>query len=132
MSEEVAALEKALGERSFPDFEQAPKGQIDIHAGSFKRTKFKMRIGLHLQRPTQAIIADGHFVRMRAAPEYVDYELKVLDANNPDNCPYEQLVAEVGSFTGKRWRPVLALKAFSSAFAENIRAHYARIRGIKT
>jgi hypothetical protein len=101
-------LQKALGETTFSKFEENPKGELKIHTGlNFRATKFKMRVGLHLGRPTQAIIAEGQFVKMRAAPEYADYELRVLDANNPDACLYEQLIAEVGPT--KRWNPIRSL-----------------------
>jgi hypothetical protein len=103
----IPILEKGLGERTFADFEKATKGEMDLHTGlTFRRTRFKMRVGLHLNRPTQAIIAEGQFVRMRAAPEYADYELRVLDAQKPDSCLYEQLVAVVGKHTDRRWRPI--------------------------
>ncbi|RPI87191.1 MAG: hypothetical protein EHM40_23140 [Chloroflexi bacterium] len=104
----IPVLEKGLGERTFADFEQASRGEIDLHTGlTFRRTKFKMRVGIHLGRPTQAILAEGQFVRMRSAPEYADYELKVLDAKNPDSCLYEQLVAEVGKpgLIRSSWKP---------------------------
>ena len=110
----IPALEQALGERAFANFEETTKGEILLNTGlTFRRTKFKMRIGLHLNRPTQAIIAEGHFVRMRAAPEYADYELKVLDANNPDNCLYEQLIAEVAGKSGGGWLPRIRKKFWS-------------------
>lgn len=111
----IPTLEKALGERTFIDFEQITKGEMQLHAGGFGRTTFKMRVGLHLGRPTQAIIAQGCFVRMRAATEYADYELKVLDANNPDVCLYEQLVAEVGQpGLAERWRPTNIYRWFKT------------------
>ena len=110
----IPALERALGERSFANFESDAKGELLLNTGlTFKRTKFKMRIGLHLNRPTQAIIAEGHFIRMRAAPEYADYELKVLDANHPDNCLYEQLIAEVANRSGGGWLPRVRKKFWS-------------------
>lgn len=110
----LPVLEKALGDIPFSKFEEETRGELRLRTGlGLRHTKFRMRVGLHLGRPTQAIIAEGVFVRMRAAPEYADFELKVLDANNPDVCLYEQLVAEVGKpGLTKAWRPTDIYRRF--------------------
>ena len=49
---------------------------------------FSMRVGLHLKRPTQAIMGAGQFIKMRSAGNATGRTLKVLDPTMPDRCIY--------------------------------------------
>jgi hypothetical protein len=51
---------------------------------------FEMRVGLHLDRPTQAIMSCGHFVRIRRDERWGPYHtyLQVLDPAFPNRCLY--------------------------------------------
>ncbi len=64
-------------------FEAKQRGELVI--GGYT---FAMRVGLHLKRPTQAIMAAGQFVRMRSAGNATGRDLKVLDPAMPGNCLY--------------------------------------------
>lgn len=51
-----------------------------------------MRVGLHLNRPMQAIMTMGKFLKMKPASKWENgsWRLKVLDPKRgPDNCMYE-------------------------------------------
>lgn len=50
---------------------------------------FSMRVGLHLQRPTQAVMAAGQFIKMRSAGNATGRKLKVLDPNMPNRALYK-------------------------------------------
>jgi hypothetical protein len=62
---------------------------------------FEMRVGLHFERPVQAIMSCGHFIRMRSADNWTGYSLKKLVPEQPDICLYRttQLTTQRG------WRP---------------------------
>jgi len=98
-------LRELIAHIHWDEFSKLNNGTIELQG-----IQFKLRVGLHLGRPTQVIIAEGQFIRMRAAPEYADHELKVLDAKNPDNCLYEQLTAEIAEvdkpwLVRSEWKP---------------------------
>lgn len=72
----------------------------------------RMRVGLHMGRPTQAIMAEGHFLRIRAArPEFAVAYLKKLDPQYPDTCLY------LGGLTGQQpmWMPSPPAPVFSQS-----------------
>lgn len=51
---------------------------------------FEMRVGLHLDRPTQAIMSCGHFIKLRRDNRWEQYRsfLGVLDPEHPNHCLY--------------------------------------------
>ena len=78
-------LTDLLGTLSFPSFEAADNGEITLLG-----TKFYMRIGKFLGQPTQAIIAEGQFVKMQHTTVHYDKnDLKVIDPKDPDSSLYE-------------------------------------------
>lgn len=65
-------------------FESKDDGEIEIDD-----QLYWMRVGLHFQRPMQAIMTWGKFVKMRAAPVWDGWPLLILNPNRgPDNCFY--------------------------------------------
>jgi hypothetical protein len=65
---------------------------------------FKLRVGLHMKRPMRAIIAVNQFIRVKAAPEFKDYQLKKLTPEAPDTCMYTDLsTSRIGVFAC--WSP---------------------------
>lgn len=61
-----------------------------------KGPRFCLRVGLHLGKPTQAIMCEGQFVRIRRYDHTCDLEaLKVLDPTDPDKALYHR----------KGWKP---------------------------
>jgi len=77
-------LTDLLGTLSFPSFEAAEAGEITLLG-----TRFYMRIGKFLGQPSQAIIAEKQFVKMRHVTEYDKNDLKVLEVSDPDCCLYD-------------------------------------------
>ncbi len=69
----------------FERFEETFSGDIGIGD-----TIFKMRIGLHMQRPMQAIIAHRQFIKMRPETRFNERRLLTLDALSPDTCLYNK------------------------------------------
>lgn len=80
---DAAILKLECRKLTWEAFEAKPNGELKGPGG---KTIFKMRVGLILGRPMQVIIADGQYVRMRAAPRWDPelWELSVLDPANPD------------------------------------------------
>ena len=79
-------LERLLGTLSYPQFETVKDGNITI-----MQTKFSMRVGKWLGRPTQAIMAHGQFVKLHT---FIDVKhnkenLKLLNPDRPDDCLYD-------------------------------------------
>jgi hypothetical protein len=92
-SDEVitAWLNELLGSVSWQQFEATEDGNLTI-----LNTKFSMRIGIFMTVPTQAIFAQGVFLRMRHRKEFDVKDLYTLIADNIDGCLYK------GS---PRWKP---------------------------
>jgi len=59
---------------------------------------FEMRVGLHFERPMQAIMSCGHFIRMRSTVQWMGCLLAKLDPENPSGCLYV-------TGTGYSWLP---------------------------
>jgi len=76
-------LSEVLGDAPWTHFEQ-----FIIGIAVFGGIEFKMRIGLHMKRPTQAVMALGQFVKLRRANEYGRFKLKNLTPEAPDTCVY--------------------------------------------
>ena len=82
---------------SWEAFEDTDDGNIEI---------FSMRVGTHLGRPTQAVMAEGHFLKIRARPDFAGYQLKRLDPSNPDECLYPPRANKMYiPSQAKLWRP---------------------------
>jgi hypothetical protein len=65
---------------------------------------FEMRVGLHFERPVQAIMSCGHFIRMRSADVWAGWPLKKLDPEQPDSCLYP--TTSTTQFSAQRgWQP---------------------------
>ncbi len=70
-------------------FEETFFGNRLLLVSPFRLCRFSMRVGLHLRRPTQVIITQGTFIKMRPAKRFENLPLKTIDVNNPDGCLYE-------------------------------------------
>jgi len=97
----VEELEEMINDLRWEHFESEMWGQIQI-----SKIIFAMRVGLHMDRPTQAVMAEGQFVRMRSADYWKDFMLTKLD---PDRL-YESLYflrggQSVNSAMDTLWRP---------------------------
>lgn len=108
----VEELDALLGDYTWEDFEGLDMGEIRVTSRKLlmlrgRGTLFKMRVGLYMGRPMQAIIAEGQFVRMRPATQYEGFELKRLDCTEPDECVYEGLIQDPADSPRKtiKWWP---------------------------
>lgn len=92
-SQMVSYYEELLEGREFAFFEELHNGDWWI-----KSVKFQMRVGLHMGHPTQVIIANGQFIKVRPWGYDDDYyfarPLHKIDASDPDECLY-----------GSSWHP---------------------------
>ena len=92
-------LTDLLGDLPFEAFEMNPTGNIILLG-----TKFSMRIGVFLGMPSQAIMAQQQFVKMRHVQKFDKRALKVLDPKEPDSCLYQ--CGGVGQYgAGPTWQP---------------------------
>jgi hypothetical protein len=92
-------LTDLLGDLPFEAFEMNPTGNIILLG-----TKFSMRIGVFLGMPSQAIMAQQQFVKMRHVQKFDKRALKVLDPKEPDRCLYK--LGGVGQYgVGSTWQP---------------------------
>lgn len=90
-------------------FESNNRGEIPLRLKGFRETiLIRMRVGLHMGKPMQALIADDQFIRMRSVPEYESYSLNKLEPEWPDKCLYKP--SGLGYLTSgknlKIWKPV--------------------------
>ena len=76
-------LREISGHVHWDEFSKVNNGTIELEG-----IPFKLRVGLHLKRPMRAIIAMGQFVRVKAASEFIGYQLKKLTPEAPDTCMY--------------------------------------------
>jgi hypothetical protein len=76
-------LTDLLGDLPFEAFQTTTTGNLTLLG-----TKFYMRIGKFLGQPSQAIIAQQQFVKMRHVDKYDKRSLKVIDPKEPDACLY--------------------------------------------
>jgi hypothetical protein len=67
---------------------------------------FEMRVGKHFERPMQAIMSCGHFIRMRSADSWGVAQLGKLDPAHPDNCLYAKSTP-----LSWGWRPYIQTQA---------------------
>lgn len=92
-------LTDLLGDLPFEAFQTVPTGNITLLG-----TQFHMRIGKFLGQPSQAIIAQQQFVKMRHVDKYDKRSLKVIDPKEPDSCLYQSGgVGQAGA--GPTWCP---------------------------
>jgi len=70
---------------------------------------FEMRVGTHFERPMQAIMSCGHFIRMRSAEIWGSALLGKLDPARPDNCLYAHAPALV-----QVWRPYIPVPQYGT------------------
>jgi len=106
----IEEIERAMHHQkdmTWAHFESTARGEIPLHFKGFReRILIRMRVGLHMGKPMQALIADDKFIRMRAAPEYENYKLLKLDPLFPDKCLYSDNRVWV-SKGHKFWKPYL-------------------------
>ena len=69
-------------------FREPNDGNLHVWDGQ-QLIRFAYRIGLHLKRPMQAVMAKGHFIKMVAVPEFEPYYLARLDPENVDATLYK-------------------------------------------
>lgn len=97
----VEELEALIKDYRWEHFEADPLGQIQVG-----NKLFCMRVGIHMDRPVQAIIADGQFVRMRSADFYKDKQLQKIDPERLAECLYvEGPASNIPMWP--RWRPFI-------------------------
>src|SRR5271170_6264375 len=86
------------------DFEKSSTGDVFVRKMPTKdMVRFSLRVGLHMGRPSKAILAMQQFVRITVAQEYEPYKqwLHKLDPNYQDGCTYtEQGVTDPGHSHG--------------------------------
>lgn len=87
----VESVARYAMDHTFKIFEASPRGEIEFPGNG----KFFMRVGLHMNRATQAVMGAGKFIKMRDAAEWKDWDLHTLNPQNPESCIYSN-----GS-----WRP---------------------------
>ena len=101
-------LEQMIADIEWEQFQEPTDGNIYFwHLG---KIKFCYRIGAHFKRPMEAIMAQGQFIRMRAAPHYEHFELKRLDPDNVDKCLYFRTnipLSYTPVYADKDWSPKL-------------------------
>ncbi len=114
----VNQLIRIAEEKTWEDFEAMPDGRLVLqdHAQTLLRGEepispllwvFEMRVGLHFERPMQAIMSCGHFIRMRSTNEnWKSYPLKKLDPARPVDCLYHNSHPFMQDFQ-VTWRPAL-------------------------
>jgi hypothetical protein len=88
-------LLKALGDTPWGAFESTDSGNLNIGG-----IEFFMRVGLLFEKPMQAIMAMGMFVKMRNIDGYDPRELRALDPKNPLTNVYQY-----GQELPKQWKP---------------------------
>jgi hypothetical protein len=116
----INQLIRIAEERTWEDFEAMPDGRLILqdHAQTLLQSEepvspllwiFEMRIGLHFERPMQAIMSCGHFIRMRSADISWGVEsLRKLDPARPNDCLYTQMgPLNVGPLNWG-WRPYMS------------------------
>lgn len=105
----VEELERLISSITWDDFEKTDLGEFTVGyvpPGEQEPLfiKFSMRVGLHMNRPFQVVIADKQFVRLRAAPAYTGHVLKRLFAADPNYCLYTPRV-RTGFNSRPLWQP---------------------------
>lgn len=87
----IEALEKMIELYTWEDFEATEQGRILVVNRQWGSIPYFMRVGLHLNRATQAIMACGQFLRMRPVTEGDGWrKLKKLYPSNPNACLYRK------------------------------------------
>jgi hypothetical protein len=117
MSKDKISLDQLIRiseDKTWEDFEAMPDGRLLLHdhAQTILHEEeevspllwvFEMRIGQHFERPMQAIMSCGHFIRMRSADiPWGAAQLGKLDPAQPGNCLYAQLTP-----LSWGWRPYI-------------------------
>lgn len=129
-------LADLINDISWDEFRQTDEGNIWVHAPTlFDETlvKFSYRVGLHLKRPMEAIMAQGLFIRMRGTKDYDAFELSRLDPENPDTCYYSNQPyynPNTDSLTKvmyKRWQPRMP-KGYTAAQQHMLAAQQAALQ----
>ncbi|RPI87193.1 MAG: hypothetical protein EHM40_23150 [Chloroflexi bacterium] len=116
----IDELERLISHVTWDDFERTDLGEFTVGYVPPREMepvfiKFCMRVGLHMNRPFQAVIADNQFVRLRAAPEYNNHNLKRLVAAHPAACLYTPRVR-----TGVQralWNPEPVVESFTTSYS---------------
>lgn len=100
MKTSVEDLIKQLGDLVWEDFEKTQHGELTIDG-----TLFRMRVGLHFDKPMQAIMAEDKFLRLRPAHAWESWLLMPLAPDRgADNCLYPH---KSGDSISVAWRPTM-------------------------
>ena len=90
-------LHSLLKPYNWDDFEATQDGYLPIaqQPADPEGISFYMRVGLHMKRPMQVIIAEGNFVRMRVEKRWLEWQpqFKTIDPKNPKESLYEKISA---------------------------------------
>jgi len=88
-------LHSLLKPYNWDDFEATQDGYLPIaqQPADPEGISFYMRVGLHMKRPMQVIIAEGNFVRMRAEKRWPEWQpqFKTIDPKNPKESLYKKI-----------------------------------------
>ena len=106
----IDELERLISNLTWEDFEKTDRGEFTVGYVPPNQSepifiKFYMRIGLHMNRPFQAVLADNQYVRLRAVPEYANHKLERLDAARPTTCLYSPRTIYPGNEGRPFWKP---------------------------
>lgn len=93
---EVALQFFEMANPTWEQFEANKLGELVVAGYTFR-----MRVGLHLQRPVQAIIGASQFIKIRSAGNCEGMRLKVLDPDDPSVCLYSGYWHPYGSLPQK-------------------------------
>jgi hypothetical protein len=99
----IEELEVLIADVEWERFQEPNDGNFHVWLKP-NLIKFSYRVGLHFKRPMEAIMAKGEFVRMRAAPQYSQFDLIRLDPENVDKCLYTYFQVGIDAYT-KSWQP---------------------------
>jgi hypothetical protein len=90
----IKTLEEApvyiLGDWTWEAFETIPDGHLRLAGNEVEPycADFYMRVGLHLERPVQAIVSCGKFIRLRRDERWTMHFLNKIDPTDPYSSLY--------------------------------------------
>lgn len=109
---------------SWAHFESTNRGEIPLRSKGFRETiLIRMRVGLHMGKPMQALIADNQFIRMRSAPEFEGCSLNKLEPEWPDKCLYEASGLDylTSDKNVKIWKPMKLFPDFEAVVSSTLK-----------
>ena len=112
-AEEIEREMRRAKGMTWAHFESNNRGEIPLRLKGFRETiLIRMRVGLHMGKPMQALIADDQFIKMRSVPEYEGYSLNKLEPEWPDKCLYIKDKGIWPTKNEKFWKPEKRVAGF--------------------